>query len=106
MPLDNDLEKDILAELAAEPALQGREISVTVEKGIVIMRGSVVNHAEKRLADQAARRVGGRNSLALGVSIRLRPLSNEEWAKNVRSSLEHDQNNIPRPSSPDPRRHR
>jgi osmotically-inducible protein OsmY len=95
MTLDADLQRDILAEVASESTLNSRGISVLVERGKVTMRGSVSTHAEKVRADHAAHRVVGCKSVALGVSIKQRPSSDEEWVSEVRSSLEHDQNKIP-----------
>lgn len=56
---DDMLQQYVLDELASDPAVTPSHIGVTVENGVVTLRGSVRSHAEKVLAERAAKRVSG-----------------------------------------------
>jgi len=53
------LQQNVLDELSFDPAITPGDIGVTVEKGVVTLRGTVGSYAEKLSAEQAAKRVAG-----------------------------------------------
>jgi osmotically-inducible protein OsmY len=70
---DAQLQKDILAELAGDPAINATDVGVIVKDGVVILTGHLVNFSEKYAAEHAVRRVGGAKALAVEIEVRLSP---------------------------------
>jgi osmotically-inducible protein OsmY len=56
---DEQLQQDIIDELAAEGNLDASTIGVAVRDGMVELVGSVPSVAEKHVAERTVRRVGG-----------------------------------------------
>jgi osmotically-inducible protein OsmY len=56
---DDELRRDVLAELEYDPSIDARKIGVAVEDGIVTLTGEVFSFAEKWNAERAAERVEG-----------------------------------------------
>lgn len=73
MKTDAQLKKDILDELAWDPAINATEIGVVVKDGVVTLTGLLTNYAEKYAAERAARRVSGVKALAVDIEVRLSP---------------------------------
>ncbi len=71
MKTDAQLQLDIKAELAWEPAIQSDDITVKVGDGIVTLAGHVGSYAEKIDAEKAALRVSGVKALAVELDVRL-----------------------------------
>jgi len=59
MKSDEELRRDILAELEYEPSIDARKIGIAVEDGIVTLTGEVPSFAEKWNAERAVERVEG-----------------------------------------------
>jgi osmotically-inducible protein OsmY len=59
MKTDAQLQKDVTAQLAWEPAIHATRIGVEVKEGIVTLAGEVATYAEKWSAERAAQRVSG-----------------------------------------------
>ena len=59
MKSDEDLRRDVLAELEYDPSIDARKIGVAVEDGIVTVAGEVPSFAEKWNAERAVERVEG-----------------------------------------------
>ena len=59
MKSDEELRRDVLAELEYEPSIDARKIGVAVEDGIVTLTGEVPSFAEKWNAERAVERVEG-----------------------------------------------
>ena len=59
-----DLQKDVIDELADDPAIDASNISVGARDGIITLDGSVPTYAEKLAAERAAKRVTGVRGLA------------------------------------------
>ncbi|MFY1687127.1 BON domain-containing protein [Plantactinospora sp. WMMB782] len=70
-PSDEDIQRDILAELAWEPRVQPNEIGVAVRQGVVTLRGWVDNYAKKWAAERAAQRVHRVRAVANDLEVRL-----------------------------------
>lgn len=65
------LQKNVLAELSWEPAVNAAHIGVAVANGVVTLSGQVKSYTEKRAAEEAVRRVKGVTGVAeeLGVEL-------------------------------------
>src|SRR5450830_1186564 len=73
MKTDLQLQKDILDELAWDPAVNATDIGVIVKDGVVTLTGHLSSYAEKHAAERAARRVSGVKALAVDIEVRLSP---------------------------------
>lgn len=73
MKTDAQLQKDILAELAWDPAVNATDVGVIVKDGVVTMTGHLTNFAEKYATERAVRRVSGVKALAIDIEVRLSP---------------------------------
>ena len=71
MKTDSQLQKDVLAELAWEPAVNAAHIGVEVSGGIVTLAGHVDTYAEKWDAERATQRVSGVKALAVEIDVKL-----------------------------------
>ncbi|WDZ84637.1 BON domain-containing protein [Micromonospora cathayae] len=54
---DRDVRADVLDELAAEPRIRPAGVDVTVDEGVVALRGRVADHPARWAAERAAHRV-------------------------------------------------
>ena len=59
MKTDNELQRDVLDELAWEPSVDAAEIGVSVENGVVILNGIVRSLSQRWTAERVAQRVEG-----------------------------------------------
>jgi osmotically-inducible protein OsmY len=66
---DTSLERDVQAELLAEPALGARCIRLTASSGAVTLSGAVESYFEKALAEAVALRVAGVRSVANDLAV-------------------------------------
>lgn len=73
---DEQIQKDVLAELKWEPRVQPNEIGVTVKDGVVTLTGWVDSYTKRWAAEDAAHRVRGVKAVANDIEIRL-PNSSE-----------------------------
>ncbi|MBK5206375.1 MAG: BON domain-containing protein [Polaromonas sp.] len=73
MKTDVQLQKDIIDELAWDPAINATDVGVIVKDGVVTLTGHLTNYAEKYAAERAARRVSGVKALAIDIEVRLSP---------------------------------
>ena len=71
MKTDNELQRDILDEIAWEPSVTIPEIGVTVHNGVVSLTGSVGNLPAKWGAEAAALRVSGVKAVANTIEVKL-----------------------------------
>ena len=76
MKSDMQLRMDVQDELQWEPGLDPGAIGVAVKDGVVMLSGYVDSYAEKRAAEQAAKRVSGVRGIAEEIEVRL-PSSSE-----------------------------
>ncbi|MGZ3705634.1 MAG: BON domain-containing protein, partial [Bdellovibrionota bacterium] len=59
MKVDKQIQKDVIKELAWNPAITETHVGVSVEDGIVTLSGKVPSYAEKAAAETSAMRVEG-----------------------------------------------
>jgi osmotically-inducible protein OsmY len=71
MKTDNDLQRDVLAELKWEPGINPAHIGVSVKHGVVTLTGHVSSYPEKTAAERAARRVAGVRAVANELDVKL-----------------------------------
>src|SRR5438477_9421775 len=90
---DEDIQRDVLAELKWDARVQPNEIGVSVRDGVVALTGWADSYAKKWAAEQAAHRVRGVVAVANDIEVRL-PSSAErtdtEIAAAVTRALEWD----------------
>ena len=73
---DNDIQKDVAAELNWEPGLREDDIAVAVRDGVVTLAGFVDSWADKYRAERVASQVKGVKGIANDLEVRL-PSSSE-----------------------------
>jgi len=72
MKTDEDLQKDVLAELKWEPRVQPwTEIGVAVKNGVVTLTGTVDSYVKRWAGEEAVHRVHGVKAVANDIDIRL-----------------------------------
>ncbi len=71
MSNDDRLQHKVLAELSWDPSIDAAHIGVAAENGVVTLSGHVGSYAQKRAAEEAARRVKGVEALADEIEVRL-----------------------------------
>ena len=71
MSQDNQLQRDVLAELQWEPSVTAAHIGVTAKDGVVTLSGHVENFMNKYAAERAARRVQGVKAVAEEIEVKL-----------------------------------
>lgn len=67
MRTDADLKADLMERLDAIPAVNGADIEVLVDNGMVTLRGAVDTHQTKFQVERSARRVAGMRGLAIDI---------------------------------------
>jgi osmotically-inducible protein OsmY len=70
---DQQLQKDVMAELAWEPGLDASGIGVAVKQGVVTLSGRVDTFSKKWLAETATKRVTGVRAVAEDLEVALGP---------------------------------
>jgi osmotically-inducible protein OsmY len=91
MKTDEQLQRDVTAELSWEPSVHASQIGVEVKDGVVTLAGHVGSYAEKWEAERAALRVFGVKALAVEMDVKLPALGRRtdadiaQSAKNVLS---------------------
>src|SRR2546422_5894179 len=85
---DEQIQKDVLAELKWDARLQPNEIGVAVKDGIVTLMGWVDSYTKRWAAEEAAHRVRGVLAVANDIEVRL-PISAERDRKSTRLNSSH-----------------
>lgn len=85
MKTDTQLQQDVMAELAWEPAVHAAEIGVQVKDGVVTLSGQVSSYQEKYDAEHAALRVNGVQALVIEMEVKLGALGRRDDADIARS---------------------
>ena len=85
MKNDNQLQKDVIAELNWEPSINPTNIGVEVKDGIVTLTGHVGSYAEKMSAERSAQHVAGVKALAIEIEVTLPGISKRTDADIARS---------------------
>jgi len=68
---DEDIQRDVLAELKWDARVQPNEIGVSVKDGVVTLTGVVDSYSKRWAAEEAAHRVRGVKAVANDIEIRL-----------------------------------
>ena len=71
MRTDQELHRDVVAELNWQPALRDEEIGVAVKGGVVTLSGEVTTYARKFEAERAAESVHGVKAVAIDLNVKL-----------------------------------
>lgn len=71
---DNDIRRDVEAELQWDPSIDDRQIRVTVSEGIVTLTGEVTHLMGRWAAEDIAKRVSGVRAIANEIRVKI-PLS-------------------------------
>jgi osmotically-inducible protein OsmY len=69
---DEQIQRDVLAELKWEARVQPNEIGVAVKDGVVTLTGWVDSYSKKWAAEEAAHRVRGVKAVANDIEVRMR----------------------------------
>ena len=68
---DEQIQREVLAELAFDPRVRASEIGVAVKDGVVTLTGWVDSYAKRWAAEEAAHRVRGVRAVANDIEVRL-----------------------------------
>ncbi len=93
MKSNAELQRDVIAELAYQPAIDPGEIGVIAKDGMVTLTGTVRNYAEKLDAAEAAERVQGVRAVIDEMHVSLPCIqhrADEELAQTVLNTLKWD----------------
>jgi len=71
MRTDQELQRDIIAELNWQPSLCNEEIGVAVKDGVTTLSGNVASYARKFEAERAAESVHGVKAVAMDLNVKL-----------------------------------
>ena len=85
---DEQIQKDVLAELKWDARVAPNEIGVAVKDGIVTLTGMVDSFAKKWAAEEAAHRVRGVKALANDIKVKL-PASSERTDDDIARAVVH-----------------
>jgi osmotically-inducible protein OsmY len=69
--MDEEIQKDVLAELKWDAQVQPNEIGVSVKDGVVTLTGWVDSYLKKWAAEDAAHRVGGVKAVANDIEVKV-----------------------------------
>ena len=69
MKTDIELKKDVIAELAWDPAIHSEAVGVSVQNGVVTVSGHLGTYAEKYAVERALRRVAGVRAMAIELDV-------------------------------------
>jgi osmotically-inducible protein OsmY len=87
-PTDEQMQKDVLAELKWDARVMPNEIGVVVKNGIVTLTGWVDSYPKKWAAEEAAHRVRGVKAVANDIEVRL-PNSLERTDADIAAAAVH-----------------
>lgn len=93
MKSNAELQRDVIAELAYEPAIDPAQIGVITKNGIVTLTGTVKSYAEKLDAAEAAERVQGVRAVIDEMHVEIPCIqhrADEELARAILNTLKWD----------------
>ncbi len=88
---DSQIQDDVKKEFQWDPSVSDSNIAVTVNDGIVTLRGSVPHYFEKSNAEQVAQRVGGVRAVADEIEVNISGVhkrTDEEIAKAALTAMD------------------
>ena len=80
--IDEQIQRNVLAELKWDARVQPNEIGVSVKRGVVTLSGWVDSYLKKWAAEEAAHRVRGVKAVANDIEVRL-PSSSERTDADI-----------------------
>jgi osmotically-inducible protein OsmY len=83
---DQEIQRDVLAELKWDARVQPNEIGVVVKQGVVSLTGTVDAYTKKWAAEDAAHRVRGVRAVANDIDVRL-PISSDWTDSDVAAAI-------------------
>src|SRR5579872_815219 len=83
-----DLKEEVIEELAFDPRITADDIAVTVQDGIVTMRGTVPSFNQKWEAEDAVKRVRGVRGIADELVVDL-PATHARTDTDIALAIEH-----------------
>jgi osmotically-inducible protein OsmY len=83
---DEEIQREVLTELAFDPRVQANEIGVIVKDRVVTLTGWVGSYAEKWAAEEAAHRIRGVVAVANDIEVRL-PASAERTDADIAAAV-------------------
>ncbi|HLK71440.1 MAG TPA: BON domain-containing protein, partial [Steroidobacteraceae bacterium] len=95
---DQELRRDVEAEMDWDMRFDSRQIGVAVKNGVVALSGHVSSYSEKRAAEEAAQAVSGVRAVANDIVIELPSTSRRSDAELAESVLNALQSNVSVPS--------
>ena len=90
---DDQLKRDIEAELSWDPKVNAAEIGVSVNEGAVSLLGTVDTYAQKWAAEDATKRVAGVRTVAQDLTVKIQnehKRSDTEIAEAIQSAFKWD----------------
>ena len=90
---DDQLKRDIEAELSWDPKVNAAEIGVSVNEGAVSLLGTVDTYAQKWAAEDATKRVAGVRTVAQDLTVKIQnehKRSDTDIAEAIQSALKWD----------------
>jgi osmotically-inducible protein OsmY len=88
MTSDNDILKDVVAELKMEPSLRDDDIAVGVRDGVVTLAGFVDSYADKWRAERIASKIQGVKAVVNDLEVRLPSGSQRPDPELARAAIE------------------
>lgn len=73
MKTDAELKRDVMDELAWDPAIDATAVGVGVKDGVVTLTGHLDSYGEKFAIERAVRRIAGVKAIAVELDVRLSP---------------------------------
>jgi osmotically-inducible protein OsmY len=68
---DRELQRHVEDGLGWEPSVDAADVGVTVENGVVTLRGEVASYSERAAAERATQHVYGVKAVANDITVRL-----------------------------------
>jgi osmotically-inducible protein OsmY len=93
MKSDDDIKRDVEAELRWDPDIDASDIAVAVKDGVVTLSGFVRSYAQKWQAERDAKRVSGVLGLANDIEVRLPAIHQKpdpDLAREVAEELRYE----------------
>lgn len=87
MKTDSELKRDVMEELAWDPAVKADAVGVAVKNGVVTLSGHLETFIEKHAVSRAVRRVDGVQAIALELDVKLEP-SHQRSDTDIATSAE------------------
>jgi osmotically-inducible protein OsmY len=85
---DSQLKRDVMDELAWDPAVSANAIGVAVKDGVVTLSGHLDTFAEKVAVQRAVRRVTGVRAMAIELDVKLAP-QHQRSDTEIAAAAEH-----------------